>query len=175
MTPLQIFLAYVKMRGITPKLYKMALDTRMTYSYNEDSHQYERRHLRFCDIFEDHFKVYGFGGCLFTNLTYQYPYGGNIMRDPDVYYASRRWSDFINRNIVYDGNLKVGSHIKYLSWGGTYEGTVEFISRDFSRIKLTSGVGRTWTTNIGKITEVDGKPLDLSFHFKWKGKEYGKK
>lgn len=175
MTPLQIFLAYVKMRGITPKLYKMALDTRMAYSYNETSRQYERRHLKFQDIFQDHFKTYGFGGCIFTNLAYQYPYGGEIMRDPNVYYASRRWSDFMNRNIVYDGNLKVGSRIKYLSWGGTYEGVVESISKDFSIIKITNSVGRTWTTNIGKITEVDGKPLDLSFHFKWKGKEYGKK
>jgi hypothetical protein len=175
MTPLQIFLAYSKMRGIMPKLHKMALDTRMTYNYNETSHQYERRNLKFYEIFEDHFKTYGFGGGMFLTLAYQYPYGGEIIRDPDVYYAARRWNDFMSRNIVYDGNLKVGSRVKYLSWGGTYDGVVESISKDFSRIKVTNGVGRTWSTTIGKITEVDGKPLDLSFHFKWKGKEYGKK
>lgn len=175
MTPLQIFIAYVKMRGIISKLYKMALDTRMVYVHNENTRQYERRQLKFQDVFQNHFNTYGFGGCIFTNLTYQYPYGGEIMRDPDVYYAAKRWNDFVGRNIVYDGNLKVGSHVKYLSWGDTYEGTVESISRDFSTVRLATSVGRSWTTNIGKITEVDEKPLDLSFHFKWKGKEYGKK
>lgn len=175
MSPLQIFIAYSKMRGIMPKLHKMALDTRMVYTYNESSHQYEKKFLKFCDMFNDHFNAYGFGGNLFITLAYQYTYGGEIIRNPDVYYASKRWNDFMGRNVIYDGNLKPGARVKYLIWGNENEGVVESISRDFSKVKVTNSLGRTWTTTPGKITEVDGKPLDLSFHFKWKGKEYGKK
>jgi hypothetical protein len=101
-----------------------------------------------------------------------------MLRNPNVEKAHRRWSTFVNNNVILDGNLKVGSKVKYKWWGREYTGTIFYINKDMSRIKITrndqhGGLFDCDSVHPGCIFEVDGQPVEFSFHIRWKGKEYG--
>ena len=179
MTPLQIFVTYAKIRGIIPYIQKLAFDsTRQFYSFNYATGQYNKAYASFKNIFDNHFNNHGFGNTMFVNLLYQYPDGDTMLRNPNVEKAHRRWTTFVNNNIVFDGNIKVGSKVKYKWWNSEYTGTVNYINKDISRIKISRDIieyDRPIYDNVhpGCIIEVDGQPVDFSFHIRWKGKEYG--
>jgi len=179
MTPLQIFITYAKIRGIIPYIQKLAFDsTRQFYSFNYATGQYNKTYASFKNIFDNHFNNHGFGNTMFVNLLYQYPDGDTMLRNPNVEKAHRRWTTFVNNNIVFDGNIKVGSKVKYKWWNSEYTGTVNYINKDISGIKIsrdTLEYARPIYDNVhpGCIIEVDGQPVDFSFHIRWKGKEYG--
>ena len=175
MTPLQIFLAYTKIRGIMPKIHKLGIDgAKSFYEYDPASGKYIKKYALFKDIISNHFKNHGFGNTMFVSLLYQYPYGREILNIPEVNKAHKRWSTFVNKNIVVEG-IKPGDSVKYKLWGRESEGKVFHIMNDFSRIQVEMGNGRIENVPPGGIIEVNDKPFEFSFYFKWKGKEYGKK
>lgn len=177
MTPLQIFITYAKIRGIIPYIQKLAFDsTRQFYSFNYATGQYNKTYASFKNIFDNHFNNHGFGNTMFVNLLYQYPDGDTMLRNPNVEKAHRRWTTFVNNNIVFDGNIKVGSKVKYKWWGHEYTGTVFYVNKDMSRIKISRDGQNTEImdhVHPGCIIEADGQPVEFSFHIRWKGKEYG--
>lgn len=176
MTPLQVFLAYAKIRGIIPSMHRLAIYSNWKiYLYNPANGQYSKSNAMFKDIFKNHFSNDGFGNTLFVSLLYQYPNGDNILRKPDVEKAHRKWTTFVNNNIIYDGNVKIGDRVKYKWWNAENTGEVVRINRDFSRIEVKRDDGSYVHLNPGCVLEVEGKPVEFSFHIKWKGKEYGKK
>lgn len=178
MTPLQVFITYAKIRGIIPNIHKMAIDnTRTFYGFDHTTGQYKKMYASFKNIFDNHFNNHGFGNTMFVNLLYQYPDGDTMLRSPNVEKAHKRWSTFVNNNVILDGNIKVGSKVKYKWWNREYTGTVFYINKDMSRIKITRNdhIGSCDSVHPGCILEVDGQPIEFSFHIRWKGKEYGNK
>ena len=177
MTPFEIFIAYAKIRGIMPDLKKLENNnTKMYYDYDPSSGQYKKLYTNFRGIFNSHFKANGFGNTLFVSLLYQYTDGGTILRRDKVSYAHKRWLAFVRNNVKLDNGPKVGDTVKYKSWNQIYEGKISHICDDYSRIRVERGDNRIpQYISPGNIIEVNGKPLELSFHIKWKGKEYGKK
>lgn len=178
MTPLQVFITYAKIRGIIPNIHKMAIDnTRSFYGFDHTTGQYKKMYASFKNIFDNHFNNHGFGNTMFVNLLYQYPDGDTMLRSPNVEKAHRRWTTFVNNNVILDGNIKVGSKVKYKWWNREYTGTVFYINKDMSRIKITrnDNIGSCDSVHPGCILEVDGQPVEFSFHIRWKGKEYGNK
>lgn len=179
MTPLQVFIAYAKIRGIIPYIHKMAIDnTRTFYGFDHTTGQYKKMYASFKNILDNHFSNHGFGNTMFVNILYQYPDGDTMLRKPNVDKAHKRWSTFVNNNVILDGNIKVGSKVKYKWWNREYTGTVNYINKDVSRIKIYRDINeydRPICDNVhpGCILEVDGQPVEFSFHIRWKGKEYG--
>ncbi len=181
MTPLEVFLAYAKSRGIIPSMTKLATDgsTRTFYAFDQPTGQYKKKLASFKNVFDNHFDNHGFGNTMFASLLYQHPDGDVILRKPNVQKAHKRWTTFVGNNIISDGNVKRGSKVKYRWWGQEFTGVVEYINRDLSFVK----VRRCHNGNIpfidcvppGGIIESDGEPANFSFHIKWKGKEYGNK
>ena len=179
MTPLQIFITYAKIRGIIPYIQKLAFDnTRSFYSFDQSTGQYSRICASFKNIFNNHFRNHGFGNTMFVNLLYLYPDGDSMLDNPCVEKAHRRWTTFVRNNVIFDGNIKVGSKVKYKSWNQEYTGTITQIDKDMSTINIKrdcENFEMVDHVNPGCILEVDGQPVEFSFHIKWKGKEYGNK
>ena len=175
MTPFQLFLAYVKIRGIMPELKKAESNKRRPYwEFDPTVGKHVQKLVTFQQMFVNHFKSNGFGYSPLLSLLYQYQNGDVILRLPKVEKAYRLWSTFVKRNIILDEPLKVGAKVKYRSWGIEHTGVLKKIIPDYSRFVIKSDTGNTQTISPGSILEVDGKPYEFSFHFKWKGKEYGK-
>jgi hypothetical protein len=177
MTPLQVFIAYAKIRNIIPSICKIAFDNnRLYFDFDPKTGQYTGKRMPFKEMFDSHFKNWGFGNTLFVSLLYQYKDGDVMLKKPDVEKAHRRWTTFVNNNVIYDGNIKLGSKIKYISWGSERTGVVTFINKDFSKVKVKRyGSNTIDSVYPGCVTEVDDQPVDISFHIRWKGKEYGNK
>lgn len=177
MTPLQVFIAYAKIRGIIPYIHKIAIDnTRTFYGFDQTTGQYKKMNASFKNVFNNHFSNHGFGNTIFVNILYQYPNGDMMLRKPNVEKAHRRWTTFVNNNVVLDGNIKVGSKVKYKLWSREHTGTVFYINKDMSRITITRNDQyneQCDSVHPGCILEVDGQPVEFSFHIRWKGKEYG--
>ena len=177
MTPLQVFIAYAKIRGIIPDIHKIAVDnTRTFYGFDQTTSQYKKMNASFKNVFNNHFSNHGFGNTMFVSLLYQYSNGDTMLRKPNVEKAHRRWTTFVNNNVVLDGNIKVGSKVKYKWWSREYTGTVFHINKDMSRITITRNDQYNEhcdSVHPGCILEVDGQPVEFSFHIRWKGKEYG--
>ena len=180
MTPLEVFIAYAKIRGIIPGMHKLAIDNARTfYAFDQYSGRYIKKCATFKNVFNNHFENHGFGNTMFVNLLYQYQNGDKILKKPDIQKAHKRWTTFVNNNIILDGNVKRGSKIKYKWWGHELNGTVEYVNKDLSFIKVKRCNGGNMPlmdcVPPGGIVESDGEPANFSFHIKWKGKEYGDK
>lgn len=175
MTPLQVFLTYAKIRGIMPDIIKLGMRTTSNFwGFDPATGQYSRGKANFSTIMDNHFKSNGFGNTLFVSLLYQYVDGDSIIRKPRVETAHRRWTAFVNNNIVSDSNVKVGSKVKFKWWNTDKSGTVMFIPRDFCRIQIKDDLTNSvYHIQPGCIIESDGQPAEFSFHVRWKRKEYG--
>lgn len=177
MTPLQVFLTYAKIRGIMPDIIKLGMRTTSNFwGFDPATGQYNKKQATFSEIINNHFKTNGFGNAMFVSLLYQYYDGDSFLRKPRVENAHRRWTTFVNKNIVPDGNVKVGSKVKFRWWNSDKSGTVMFINRDFCRIQVKDDLTNSvYHIQPGCITESDGEEPDFSFHIRWKRKEYGVK
>lgn len=175
MTPLQVFLTYAKIRGIMPDIIKLGMrKTTNFWGLDPGTGQYYKKQASFSEILDNHFKTNGFGNTLFVSLLYQYFDGDSFLRKPRVENAHKRWTAFVNNNIIPDGNVKVGSKVKFKWWNTEKTGTVRFINRDFCRIQVQDDeTSQIFHIQPGCISESDGEPADFSFHVKWKRKEYG--
>lgn len=179
MTPFEVFMTYVKLRGAMPTMHKYAMIPRSIYVFDVNEGRYTRKPCMFKDVFNNHFQNHGFGNTIFVNLLYQYPDGQMAFDDPNVEKAHKRWTSFVSKNVIPDGNIKVGSKVKYKFWGVEHVGTVSFINNDYSRVKIVRNNNEQMpfydNVSLSSIVECDGNPVDISFHIKWKGKEYGTK
>ena len=73
MTPLQVFLAYAKIRGIMPDIIKLGMRTTSNFwGLDPGTGQYIKRKATFSEIVDNHFKLNGFGNTMFVSLLYQY-------------------------------------------------------------------------------------------------------
>ncbi len=178
MTPLQVFIAYAKIRRIIPYIHKIAIThDRTFYNFDQQTGQYTKKYMSFKNVFDSHFSSYGFSNSLFTNLLYQYPNGDVMFRRPCVEKAHKRWMTFVNNNVIFDGNLKIGSKVRYRWWNIEYTGVICSVNKDLSAIRIRRDCDRPVldVMHPGSIIEVDGQPPEFSFHIKWRGKEYGNK
>ena len=177
MTPLQVFLTYAKIRGIMPDIIKLGMrKTTNFWGLDPGTGQYCKKQASFSEILDNHFKTNGFGNTLFVSLLYQYFDGDWFLRKPRVEKAHKRWTTFVWHNVIPDGNVKVGSKVKFKWWNAEKTGTVRFISRDFCKIQVQDDeTSQIYHIQPGCISESDGEPADFSFHVKWKRKEYGVK
>lgn len=176
MTPLQVFIAYAKIRGIMPELKKAENNQLRSYfEFDPQTGQHVKKNISFKGMFENHFFNNGFGYSPIYSILYHFDDGDIVLDMPKVNKAHRRWRTFVINNVILDEPLKNGAKIKYKSWGMEREGTVHHIMNDYSRILVKDENDRIQYISPGNILEVEGKPFEISFHFKWKGKEYGKK
>ena len=178
MTPFEVFMTYVKLRGAMPTLHKLSARIRSVYLFDVDEGRYKMKPARFKDIFDNHFRNHGFGNTIFLNILYQYPDGDSFLESPEVNKAHKRWTTFVNNNVILDGNIRVGNKVKYKFWGVEHTGVIVYINKDFSRVKIrrdSDDIRMPFYDHVspGSILESEGEPADISFHIKWKGKEYG--
>ena len=175
MTPFEIFISYAKIRGIIPELHEVAFTTVKYWVFDTGTGLYKQIDGKFSDLFNNYFSSNGFGGSLLFSLLYQYENGDKIFRKGKIFNAHRKWLTFVRNNVIIDNEIKCGDTIKYMMYGSEYEGTVIKISNDYSGISVKNNVGNIHYVKPGNILEVNGKPFEFSFHFRWRGKEYGKK
>jgi len=174
MTAIQVFLTYLKLKGVFRKVHNVCFNvTDNFYKYSERSGMYEKKNVTFNDAFLDTFMNNGFCPNMVEMVLYSFNKMYGIIGNDDIMKASRRWDYFIKNNVVLD-NLKVGDTLTIERFGNICTGEVISIHRDFSRVVISDGDRKTYVRP-NNIKEVNGKPFEFSFHINVKGKEYGKK
>jgi hypothetical protein len=174
MTAFQVFLIYLKLKGVFSKIHNACFGvTDNFYSYSDVYRRYEKKSVTFNEAFLELFRENGFCNNMLEIILYDFNSVYGIINNEDMVKALRRWDYFVRNNVILD-NLKIGDSLTSECFGNVRTGEVISINKDFSRITISDGIRRTYVRP-GQIKEVNGKPFEFLFHISVKGKEYGKK